>query len=148
MKLKKLFAISIIGATLSLSLINGSFAEESKKDNMKMTEKVIANKAIVAVVKADWCPSCEKIGPVVMQIMKEYDKTTQFVILDVTNSKTSKKADKLSKKLGISDFFKANKSKTATVAIIDANSKEVLKTFQGESDKKAYEFALDAILKK
>ena len=83
-----------------------------------------------------------------MAIMKKYEKTTQFVFLDVTNAKTTKEAEVSAKKLGISDFFKANKSKTSTVAIINSKTKDIIKTFQGESDKKAYEIALNSIIKK
>lgn len=148
MNLKKLFAISIIGTALSLNIITGVFAETEKKETNKISESLNNDKPIVAVVKADWCPSCKKISPTVMAIMKKYEKTTQFVFLDVTNAKTTKEAEVSAKKLGISDFFKANKSKTSTVAIINSKTKDIIKTFQGESDKKAYEIALNSIIKK
>ncbi len=143
MKLKRMFAISVFGLVLSLNLIGGAFAESENKEVSKISKTVNVNKPIVAVVKAEWCSTCKRIGPVVMELMKEYDKTAQFVVLDVTNAKTSKEAEKTAKKFGISKFFKENKSQTGSVTIISPQSKEVLKTFQGEGDKKAYEVALN-----
>lgn len=102
-----------------------------------------AKKPIVAVVKADWCPACQKIDPTIKALMKDYMATSQWVMLDVTNKTTAAEARQKAQDMGLEDFYKQFGARTSTVAIIDPDSKKVLKVFMAEDKREKYVIALD-----
>ena len=59
--MKKILALSIFTVVIAFSLMVGVSAQEMMK---KETEK-----PIVAVIKADWCPYCKRVEPVVINLM-------------------------------------------------------------------------------
>ncbi len=84
-------------------------------------------KPTVAIIKADWCSACQKVDPIMMGLMKEYDGKINFVMLDVTNEETTAQAAAKAKSLGLTTFFEANKKMTSTVAVFK-RKKQTFKT--------------------
>ena len=74
-------------------------------------------KPTVVIIKAEWCSACQKVDPIMQELMKEYDGKVNFVMLDVTNDETTAQAAAKAKSLGLSRFFEANKKMTSTVAV-------------------------------
>jgi thiol-disulfide isomerase/thioredoxin len=74
-------------------------------------------KVTVAVIKAEWCSACQKVEPIMMDLMKEYGDRINFVILDVTNDETTAQAAAKAKSFGLTKFFEANKKMTSTVGV-------------------------------
>lgn len=120
-------------------------ADAMKKDGMMKEDAMMDDKRpIVAIIAADWCPYCKKVDPVVAALRKDYSERLNFVVLDVTNATKTAAAKAEAEKLGISDFFAENKSKTSTVAILK-DAKVVYKTSNnGKKDDyvKAFDKAL------
>lgn len=74
-------------------------------------------KVTVVVIKAEWCSACQKVDPVMQDLMKEYGSRINFVMLDVTNDETTAQATAKARSLGLTSFFEANKKKTSTVGV-------------------------------
>jgi len=74
-------------------------------------------KPTVVIIKAEWCSACQKVDPIMQELMKEYGGKVNFVMLDVTNYETTAQAAAKAKSLGLSRFFEANKKMTSTVAV-------------------------------
>jgi pentapeptide MXKDX repeat protein len=120
--------------------------DEMKKDDESMMMKFDKELPTVAVIAADWCPYCKNVDPVVMGLMKEYKGKVNFVMFNVTDDKTKAEAMKMAEEYGLSKFFKENKSKTSTVAVLKGD-KVTFKTSNNtkESD---YTSAIDKALMK
>jgi thiol-disulfide isomerase/thioredoxin len=102
-------------------------------------------KPTVAIIKADWCSACQKVEPIMMGLMKEYDGKVNFVMLDVTNDDTTAQAAAKAKSLGLSSFFEANKKMTSTVAVFKGK-KQTFKTVKNYN-RDDYVAAFDGALK-
>ncbi len=84
-------------------------------------------KPTVVIIKAEWCSACQKVDPIMMDLMKQYEGKINFVMLDVTNDETTARAAAKAKSLGLSQFFEANKKMTSTVAVFKGK-KQAFKT--------------------
>lgn len=102
-------------------------------------------KPTVAIIKADWCSACQKVEPIMMGLMKEYDGKVNFVMLDVTNDDTTAQAAAKAKSLGLTAFFEANKKTTSTVAVF-TGKKQIYKTAMNYN-RSDYVAAFDKALK-
>ncbi len=121
MNIKNFLALAVFVAVIGvLSTFNVSAQEMMKKPE---TEK-----PIVAIIKADWCPYCKRIEPVISNLINEYGEKLTFIEFDVTDEAAIKASMKKAEALGLSDFFKEFKRKTSAVAVL--KNKEILyKTF-------------------
>lgn len=142
---QSLFAFSALLLAIG-SVHTPIFANEHTSDTQVVEPAKTELLPIVAVVKADWCPACKKVGPTMMGLMKDYGSKAQFVVLDVTNPKTTAEAKKKAHELGLDAFFTEYGSKTSTVAIIDPKSKKIINLFMAEAKREKYTAALDKIL--
>lgn len=102
-------------------------------------------KPTVVIIRADWCSACQKVEPIMADLMKTYGTKINFVMLDVTNEETTAKASAKAKSLGLSKFFEANKKTTSTVAVFKG-SKQTFKTAMNYS-KSEYVAAFDKAIK-
>ncbi len=98
-----------------------------KKDVSMMAMPYDKNLPTVAIIKADWCPYCKNVDPVMMGLMDDYKGKVNFVVFDVTDDSTKAEAMKTAKTLGLTKFYTSNKGKTSTVAVLK-NNKVVYKT--------------------
>jgi thiol-disulfide isomerase/thioredoxin len=91
---------------------------EMKKDEMKNEMAMEDTRPIVAIIRADWCPYCKKLDPMMEGLMVDYAKTLRFVVFDISNKETTAASVKLAKEKGLEEFFEENKGKSAFVAIL------------------------------
>jgi thiol-disulfide isomerase/thioredoxin len=105
--------------------------------------KELQGKPVFVDVYATWCPGCQSIKPTLSTLKKEYAGKVNFVVFDVTDKKTSESAQAKAKKLGLSDFFAENKSKTSTVAIINPATGKILKIYQANPNLADYKTVLN-----
>lgn len=99
-------------------------------------------KPIVAIIRADWRSACQKLEPIMMELMKEYGGKVEFVALDVTSDEKVAQSRATAKKLGLVDFFEENKEKTSTVAVFVKGGKPQFIT-KANFDRNAYVKAFD-----
>ncbi len=103
----------------------------------------LQGKPVVVDIYADWCAGCRKIKPTLEALKKEYGSKANFVVLDVTDKTTTEASAAKAKELGLEDLFTKYKSKTATVAVVNPGTGEVVKLFQKNPNKADYVAALD-----
>ncbi|NJM52347.1 MAG: hypothetical protein HC846_02500, partial [Blastocatellia bacterium] len=99
----------------------------------------------VAVIRADWCPYCKKLEPIMMDLMKEYGEKINFVVFDITNEETTAKSMELAKEKGLEEFFNDNKDKSAFVVIFK-DGKEKFKA-KYKTEREVYVKEFDKVLK-
>ncbi len=105
--------------------------------------KKLQGKPVIVDIYATWCPGCKNIAPTLSQLRQQYGTKASFVVLDVTDAKTTKASMKLAQELGLTSFLNANKSQTATVAIIDPSTGKVIKQFRNNADLTEYTGTID-----
>ncbi len=110
--------------------------------------KELQGKPAVVDVYATWCGGCKNIAPTLSQLQSQYKGKINFVVLDVTDKATLTETQTKAKKLGLTKFLDANKSKTSTVAIVDPATGNILALYQNNADKAAYANVLDTALAK
>src|SRR5260370_26399568 len=93
------------------------FCRSAMADGVPKTAGVNHKKPRVVMIRADWCPYCQQIEPTLKQLQSEYSDQLDFVVLDVTNQKTTAQASQIAKLQGLGRFFAQNKEQTSTVAI-------------------------------
>jgi thiol-disulfide isomerase/thioredoxin len=122
------------------------FVGNSNASAQEMMEKeASADKPIVAVIKADWCPYCKRVDPVISSLMGDYAEKFNFVAFDVTDEATTAESLKKAKALGLEDFFNKYKGKTSTVAVLV--DKEIVYKTSNNSKRGDYVKAFDEALK-
>ena len=108
--------------------------------------KELQGKPVVVDIYATWCAGCKNIAPTLSQIKQQYKNTAHFVVFDVSDKSTTQASQAKAKKLGLSEFFAANKSQTSTVAIIDPATGKILKQFRNNPNQKDYTTVLDTAI--
>jgi len=150
MRTIKITRTAVFFLALAASVYAPAFAQEMK--DKKMDDKMMDDKMMmaeaktrVAIIRADWCPACQKLDPTVKELMGQYGDKLEFVIFDVTNEQTTSQSAAKAAKLGLAKFFEENKGKTSTIAVIDAKGKVTFKTsknFNREDYVKAFDKAI------
>lgn len=138
MKFKKFLTLVFFTAFIAVLFA----ADISAQETLKKTDP---EKPIVTVIKADWCPYCKRVEPVMMELMKEYGEKLNFVVFDVTNEETTAKSSEKAESMGLGDFFKQYKSKTSAVAVL--KNKEILYKTSNNSRREDYVKAFEKALK-
>ncbi|MEO1373780.1 MAG: thioredoxin domain-containing protein [Cyanobacteria bacterium J06635_10] len=103
----------------------------------------LQGKPVVVDIYADWCAGCRKIKPALEALKKEYGSKANFVVFNVTDKTTTAEAEAKAKELGLEDVFNKYKAKTATVAVMNPATGEVVKLLQKNPNKEDYVAALD-----
>jgi thiol-disulfide isomerase/thioredoxin len=105
--------------------------------------KQLQGKPVVVDIYASWCRNCKNIEPTLSQLKLLYNKKMHLVVLDVSDRQKTQASTEMAAKLGLTDFFNANKSQTSTVAIIDPASGKIIKEFQHNPNLTEYTAILD-----
>lgn len=116
---------------------------DKKMDGQMMMDK---SKPTVVLIRADWCPACQKLEPTFKELREQYKDRLNFVVLDVTNDEKVAESAKTADELGISKFFEENKKNTSTVVVLGEKNKISFKTMHNY-DRKAYMRAFDDAIK-
>lgn len=136
------FALVALAMTLAFS----AFAQD-KMDHQMDHHMEHPAKVTVAIIKAEWCKDCQKLGPTMAELIEQYKDRINFVVLDVTNDETTAQAAATARQLGITKFFEANKKNTSTVAVFGAKNKVLFQTAKN-FDRDAYVRAFDDAIAK
>ena len=103
----------------------------------------LQGKPVVVDIYSDSCSGCKKIKPTLEALKKEYGSKAHFVVFDVTDKATTEESEAKAKELGLEDVFAKYKAKTATVAVMNPETGEVVELFQKNKNKADYVAALD-----
>jgi thiol-disulfide isomerase/thioredoxin len=151
--MKKILSIAVFSLAIGVFSVFSVSAQDTMKkddgmmkkdDGMMMAKKFDKNLPTVAVIRADWCAYCKEVEPVMMSVMEEYKGKVNFVIFDVTDDSTKAEAMKMANEYGLAKFYKSNKNKTSTVAVLKEN-KIIFKT-SNNTNKSNYTEAIDKAL--
>jgi thiol-disulfide isomerase/thioredoxin len=112
----------------------------------KALAKELQGKPVLVDIYADWCGGCQAIKPTLTTLRKQYAGKVNFVVFNVTNKTTTAAAQAEAQRLGLSAFFAENKSKTATVAILNPANAQVLKLYQGNPTIEDYQTVIDGAM--
>jgi thiol-disulfide isomerase/thioredoxin len=158
MKLLPTYAILAIATTLTATTVVANAVVKNlatpstqtapasliaKKESTPLA-KQLQGKPVVVDVYASWCPGCKNIAPTLSQLKQQYADKANFVVFDVSDSKTTQASMKMATKLGLTGFFNANKSQTSTVAIIDPATGKIVKQFRNNAEIGEYTGILDS----
>ncbi|MEM6754878.1 MAG: thioredoxin domain-containing protein [Cyanobacteria bacterium P01_C01_bin.38] len=154
--IKTLTLVAAAGIMTTLAACNNATDNPSASVSEPQTEEVTAasstnqalaqqlqGKPVVVDIYADWCAGCKKIKPTLEALKKEYGDTANFVVFDVTDKSTTEASEAKAKELGLEDVFAKYKAKTATVAVMNPGTGEVVELFQKNQNKADYVAALD-----
>lgn len=154
--IKALTLAATVGIMTTLAACNNATDNPSASVSEPQTEEVTAassanqglaqelqGKPVVVDIYADWCAGCKKIKPTLEALKKEYGDTANFVVFDVTDKAKVKESEAKAKELGLEKVFAEHKAKTATVAVMNPATGEVVKLFQKNQNKADYVAALD-----
>ncbi len=130
-------------ALFALLLIGGNAFAQDKMMKADDGMKNHNDKPMVVIIRADWCPACHKVEPILDDLKAQYAERLNFVILNVTSDETSKEAAMTAEHFGLTKFFAANKTKTSMVAIFDTKQKALFKT-DHNYNREAYVKAFDS----
>nr|WP_228016730.1 thioredoxin domain-containing protein [Synechocystis sp. LEGE 06083] len=144
-------AIAFLGgalgvASVSLSSPQVSVAQMMQTQAPKPLAPSLQGKPVVVDIYATWCPGCQTIAPTLSQLKKQYQGKVNFVVLDVSDKNTTKMAETKAKQLGLTTFFDANKTQTATVAIIDPATGMVIQQFRKNANASDYTKVIDGAI--
>lgn len=137
---------TVAGATISHIPANASQLI-AQADSRPLAKK-LQGQPVVVDIYAAWCPGCKNIAPTLSQLKQQYKDTAHFVVLDVTDKNTTQASAAKAQQLGLSSFFTANKSQTATVAIIDPATGQILQQFRNNPQQADYKAVLDSAIAK
>jgi thiol-disulfide isomerase/thioredoxin len=103
-------------------------------------------KPTLVKISAEGCHACQKLKGIISSLEKQYGNRVNFVVLDVSDRSQIRASEAKAAQLGLSEFFKANRSRPSTVAIIEPGSGKISKEFRANFDLKDYQEALDRAL--
>lgn len=107
-------------------------SKSSKKDDGKI---------LLVEIYASWCPGCKNIQPALDEVVKEITGV-ELVQLDVSTPSKAKLAEKKAAELNVINFYKSNKSKTATVGVVIPFKSEVVTIFHNNNNVDDYKIAI------
>ena len=135
--------ISFFGVTVNDSS-SAFFFKRHKATNKQTTKssegterKTGEKKIILAEIYASWCPGCKNIQPTLDQLVKDLSQI-EVVQLDVSTPSKAEASQTVAQDLKITDFYNANKSKTATVGVVVPTTGEVVSIFHNENNEELY----------
>lgn len=147
------FSASLVTATSARTFVSSDNAiAQANPDASQLKNigtplaKELQGKPVVVDIYATWCPACKTLEPTLSQLRKEYAGKANFVVFDVTDKAKTTRSEAKARQLGLDKFFAANKSKTATVAIIDPATGNILVQHRKNPDKAAYTSVLNAAI--
>ena len=137
-----LFLLSFFVSTFNTSAEAFLFKKKkSSGSTAAVQNQQDAKKILLVEIFASWCPGCKNIQPTLDQLEKDV-ADIKMILLDVSTPSKSEASEQLAKDLGIQDFYRANKNKTATVGVITPESKETIAVFNNENNPDTYKSAI------
>lgn len=132
-------------ASLPISTPNSSIKIARANDGGRLA-KELQGKPVLVDIYATWCGGCQSIKPTLSTLEKQYSGKVNFVVFDVTDKTKTEMSQARAQKLGLSDFFAENKSRTSTVAIMNPATGKILKLYQANPNLNEYKAVLDSAI--
>jgi thiol-disulfide isomerase/thioredoxin len=126
---------------------NNPCASKTKTVGGPLARK-LHGKPVLVDIYASWCPACKNIAPTLSQLKQKYAGKVHFIVLDVSDRSTTIKAESKAKELGLSNFFKANKTQTGSLTIVDPATGKILAQHRNNPNQSDYTKVLDSALAK
>jgi thiol-disulfide isomerase/thioredoxin len=150
----------IVGTIAIVSGVAGTFALMNQQNNIASANQAtiaqaqtgtrlapqLQNQPVVVKIHADWCRACKQIAPIIKSLEQQYNGRANFVVFDITNQATIKASEAKAKQLGLEGYFAANKTKNATVAIINPANGQVLNQFTKNTNQSDYTNAINSAI--
>ena len=132
MHLKKTVTTGALVVTL-LTASTLAIAQHTSQNAMqpaKMKSAARAPEAILVVFHADWCPSCQALGPKLEKgVMPEVkDESFLVVELDFTD-RNSNQGEYMLSALGLDHLWEQFGRKTGFAVLVDADTKQVIQRY-------------------
>lgn len=90
---------------------------------------------VMVAFHADWCGTCQKIGPTVMEMAMQVGMMGKF---DFTDDKTKAESEKKAMELGLCHAWKTETG-TGFVIVFNKNRPDEYRKLKGSTDKAEYE---------
>ena len=139
--LKKIIVFFVLVLAFTDYCPSEAFFLKKKSGKEPTSQNQVEKKILVVQIYAVWCPACKNIQPT-LDLLKKEISDIDFVRLDVSTPFKASESLQAAKDLGIEDFYKLNKSKTATVAVFVPSTKELVSVFQNNNDIDEYKAAV------
>jgi thiol-disulfide isomerase/thioredoxin len=145
---KYLIPLIVLGVGgIALSTLNHSMSQApSVVQPVQAQSPAAQGKPTIVKIHADWCPACKTLNPIFDSLQQQYQGRANFVVLDVTDRARTQASEAKARELGLSSFFAAKKSQTATIAVINPKNGQVLQEFQKNFDTQTYVNAIDTAI--
>lgn len=95
--------------------------------------KSLQGKPVLVEVYATWCSACQNIKPVMNSLRQKEGNSVHWVRFDVSNPTAAKQSATRAEKLGLSQFFKSNRSQTSLVSIFNPETGAAVNTFRAQT---------------
>ncbi len=125
MSIPKLSALALVAA---LVLTGVAVAEEAAESS-----------PLVVKIHADWCGTCQRLGPTWKELQERHGGAVQFEVLDVTSQQTSAAARARAEQLGIAALFERYARRTGSVLVVHSQTRELIEVLAGETDVSRYD---------
>jgi thiol-disulfide isomerase/thioredoxin len=102
----------------------------------------VQDKPVVVRIHADWCPACHATQATLDAVTAKYQSQITYVVLDVTNGKTSAGAQSKAESLGLGKFYDATKVATSTVAVINPRNGDIVAELYADTNASDYDAAI------
>lgn len=148
-----LTVVAAISVTIAATQPWAEAADSMKGSSSMMKAKSalapeLQGKPVVVDIYASWCPGCKSIAPTLSKLKQQYSGKVNFVVFDVSDRGSTASAQNRAKQLGLNNYFQANKSQTALVAIINPATGEVIQEFRSNANIKDYQTSLNMAFQK
>jgi len=105
-------------------------------------------KILGVLMYADWCGKCKQLDPKLSEVKPQFeDQSILFTQFDMTNDFTTSQSQKLAGLLGLGDLFQQHKGSTGYMVLLDAQTKEVLKTLKHDQSEEQLKKDIASVLK-
>jgi thiol-disulfide isomerase/thioredoxin len=106
----------------SAEMVNASMLSEAMGDT----------EVVLVAMHADWCGTCERMGPKLMEAMDGYDSSrVKFVKADLTD-RANPAAKATLAGMGMEGLLEKNAGKTGLVYVVDVKTGEIISKIYGK----------------
>jgi thiol-disulfide isomerase/thioredoxin len=103
----------------------------------------LQSKPAVIQVKSRNCPMCRQMEPTVQQVKQKYKGRVTFITFDVSDSKSTKEAEKVAGVANLSSFFSSNRNNTGLILAVDPRTGQVIEQFSHSATTDNFSQVLD-----
>lgn len=131
-----LLTVFLLGLTLNINTATAQQQETADKPNI-----------LGVLMYADWCSKCKQLDPKLSEVQPQFeDQSILFTRFDMTDDFTTSQSGKLASMLGLSSLFQEHKGSTGYMVLLNAQTKEVLKTLKHDQSEQQLKQQITSVL--